>query len=457
MPSCTRYLLFVLLLCSAALSAEERLRIHGSNTVGETLAPALVQKWLVAEGFSGVQRRTLAFEEIEIRAQRAGVERVVQIHAHGSSTAFSDLAADRADIGMSSRPVREGDRALHPRLSALDRPGHEVVLALDGLAVIVHPENPLRSLRKAQIREVFSGTIRDWSQLSPAIRGAIRLHARDDRSGTFDSFKALVLDGAGLAPQALRYESTEQLAAEVAADPLAIGFVGLSGVHGVRALAVSDGGAPLAPSVEDVAVEDYPLSRRLYLYLPADANRLARDFVEFATGRLGQAEVERVGFVAQTVRAYAAQPRPDVPEDYRRLVGTAERLSLNFRFGTGSAMLDSKTLRDLDRLAEFMKQPANASRPLILLGFSDAVEVLPAMALFISTDRADYIAQLLIQRGVEPSRVRGLGGAAPVAANDSVLGRHRNRRVEVWLGASGTGPALAARRTTQGAQGGGAR
>ena len=457
MNTISRLFLFCALLSSGSLSAEERLRIHGSNTVGETLAPALVQQWLIAEGFSGVQRRSLAFEEMEIRGQRQGVERVVQIHAHGSSTAFTDLAADRADLGMSSRPVRDADRALHPRLAGLDRPEQEVVLALDGLAIIVHPDNPLRSLRKAQIRGVFSGEISDWSQLSPAIRGAIRLHARDDRSGTFDSFKALVLDGAVLSPQAARYESTEQLAAAVAADSLAIGFVGLSGVRGVRALAVSDGGAPLLPSVEDVAVEDYPLSRRLYLYLPSDANRLARDFVEFATAAAGQQEVERVGFVSQTVRAYAAQPRPDVPEAYRRLVDDAERLSLNFRFGTGSALLDSKTLRDLDRLAVFMKQPDQASRPLILLGFSDAVEVLPAMALFISTDRADYIAQLLIQRGVDPSRVRGLGGVAPVAANDSLHGRHRNRRVEVWLGASGSGPALAARRTAQGAQGGGAR
>ena len=81
-----------------------------------------------------------------------------------------------------------------------------------------------------------------------------------------------------------------------------------------------------------------------------------------------------------------------------------------------------------------MQRPENRQRPLILLGFSDAVETLPAMALFISTDRADYIANLLVQRGVDPSRVRGLGGAAPVAANDSEIGRQRNRRVEVWLG-----------------------
>ena len=423
---------------AAPLAAEERLRIHGSNTVGETLAPALVQRWLIADGFSGVQRRELAFEEVEIRAQRDGIERIVQIHAHGSSTAFADMAAGRADLGMSSRPVKASDRSLHPRLAGLDQPEQEIVLALDGLAVIVHPDNPLGQLRKDQVRAVFTGAVRDWSQLSPGMRGAIRLHARDDRSGTFDSFKSLVLEGTALSAEAKRYESTEQLAGEVARDPLAIGFVGLVGVRGVRALAISDGGSALPPAIEDVAVEDYPLSRRLYLYLPAGASPLARGFAEFALSPAGQREVEAVGFVAQNVRAYAAEVRPGVPQAYRELVDEAERLSLNFRFGAGSSLLDSKTLRDLDRLAAFMRQPENAERPLILLGFSDAVETLPAMAVFISTDRADYIAQLLIQRGIDPSRVRGLGGAAPVASNDSEIGRQRNRRVEVWLGPAGT-------------------
>lgn len=430
-----------------AAAAAERLRLHGSNTIGETLAPALVQRWLVAEGFRGVQRRQLAFEEVEVRGERDGVERVVEIHAHGSSTAFTGLARGEADLGMSSRPVKESDRRLHARLADLDRPEREIVLALDGLAIIVHPGNPLSALSKDQVRRVFTGALRDWSQLAPELRGPIRLHARDDRSGTFDSFSALVLAGTPLSAEARRYESTEQLAAEVAKDPQAIGFVGLVGVRGVKALAISDGGSALPPAVEDVAVEDYPLSRRLYLYLPEDASPLARAFAEFAVSADGQLEVQGAGFVAQHVRAYAAQPRQDVPAAYRELVSGAERLSLNFRFGAGSALLDSKTLRDLDRLAGFMRMPENAGRPLILLGFSDAVEALPAMAVFISTDRADYIAQLLIQRGIDPSRVRGLGGAGQVASNDSEIGRQRNRRVEVWLGPAEAHTAQSPRRS----------
>lgn len=434
------WLVLLLMFATPCAVAAERLRLHGSNTIGERLAPALVQAWMAREGFTDIGLQRHAFEEVEIRGQREGVERVVEIHAHGSSTGFADLASGHADIAMSSRPVKASDLALHPRLSGLAQPEQEWVLALDGLAIIVHPDNPLPELGIAQLSDLFSGRIRDWSQLDARLQGPVRLHARDDRSGTFDSFRALVLGDASLHAGSQRYESTEQLAAAVAADRQAIGFVGLSGLRGVRALPISDGGAALPPSIEDVAVEDYALSRRLYLYLPADADELAHDFARFALADAGQAVVEANGFVAQSVRGYAYPPRQDAPAAYRALVDGAERLSLNFRFGAGSRLVDSKTLRDLDRLATFMQQPQYRQRPLILLGFSDAVEVLPAMALFVSTDRADYIAQLLIQRGVDPARVRGLGGAAPVASNSSDLGRQRNRRVEVWLGRESAAP-----------------
>ena len=438
-------LLGVLLLVGSA-AAQERLRLHGSNTIGEVLAPAMVERWLRAEGYQQIKRREVAFEEIELIARSARGELIVEIHAHGSSTGFVDVAAGRADIAMSSRPVKASDRALSQAVAGLDRAEQEIVIAMDGLAVIVHPSNPLRSLSRHQVRDIFSGKLSDWSMIPGGPRGPIRSHSRDDRSGTFDSFRAMVLAEAPLDKNSQRYESTEQLARSVAGDPLAIGFVGLAGVRGVRALEISDGGQPLAPSVENVAVEDYPLSRRLYLYVTEPRNPLVDRFVKFAVSDQAQSVVESVGFVSQAIRRYRPPPRSDAPEEYRQLVAEAERLSLNLRFGTGKSVLDGKNIRDIDRLASFMQQAEHRDRPLILLGFSDVNETLPIMALRISADRADFVANLLVKRGIDPARVRGLGGALPVAPNDHDLGRQRNRRVEVWLGQGPlSAPSLASR------------
>jgi len=448
--------LFCLVLTTALSPAvgQERLRIHGSNTVGEKLAPELASAWLQAEGFSDIRRVEVAFEEIELHARRGASTRVVEIHAHGSSTGFKDLASGSADVAMSSRPSTAADAVA--AVGKLDSSEQEIVLALDGLAVIVHPRNSQRNLSKSQLQAVFAGRIQDWSELGRSERGRsergrselgrseqgqprgrIVLHARDEKSGTWESFRTLVLGSEALSTSALRYESTAQLAAAVAADPAAIGFVGLAGVQGVRALGISDGGAAVTPSREEVAVEDYPLSRRLYFYLPASPHTLSRSFIEFCLARDGQALVEKVGFISQNIRAYAGVPRVDAPQDYQLLVKGAKRLSLNFRFGSGAAFLDNKAQRDLDRLAAFMQQPDQQDQSLMLLGFSDADEALPVLAVALSNERVDYVANRLAERGVDPARSRGMGGAAPVAANDSQLGKQRNRRVEVWLRQAG--------------------
>ena len=406
-------------------TAQESLRIHGSNTVGERLMPALIERHLREAGLRVEPWRALAPGERGLRAGALAIE----LHSHGSSTAFSGLREGRADIGMSSRPIQPRER------EALRAAGIEVeerVLAIDGLAVIVAERNPLRSLDVPTLRRIFAGQINDWSQLGQA-PGRIALHARDDRSGTYESFASLVLRGTPLAGSARRYESTEELAAQVAADPRAIGFVGLSGVRGVRALAIADGGKALPPSIHDVAVEDYPLSRRLFLYVPTQASAAARALVDFALSDAGQAEVQRYGLVSQALAAFTPSPRQGASPDYLSLVQGAQRLSVNFRFDAASAGLDSKGSADLQRLAAFLRRPTLQHRELILVGFADANETTPALALMLSNDRADVVADQLEALGLRPGRVRGMGGSSPVAANDSELGRARNRRVEVWL------------------------
>ncbi len=419
-----------------AADPEVAFRLHGSNTIGESLAPALLKAFYAARDAADVL--LVAGDnavEKQVQALVPGVDRVqaVDVHAHGSSTAFCDLAAGAADLGMSSRAIKpEEIAALAPRYGDLSAPGSEHVIALDGLAVIVNAANPLTALSKAEVAAVFSGAIRNWQELGGP-NAPINIYARDDKSGTFDTFKSLVLEANGvrLAESAQRFESSSELADRVAADPNGIGFIGLPYVRNARALAIAEAaGTPaVVPTEFTVSTEDYPLSRRLYFYMPGNtANTAIREFVDFSLSADGQRVVEATGLVSQRVRVEPVRPRDDAPPRFRELTRDARRLSVTFRFQPDGAGLDNKGVRDLERLVEFME--GHRERELVLLGFVPATGN-PDAELALSRAQARRLEQKLSARGVYAAA--GLGSALPVGTSETPSGRLRNRRVEVWM------------------------
>lgn len=414
------------------------LRIHGSNTVGEQLTPALVEAFLRSSGAPEVAKHA-GSAQVEKSLVGALPDRkrpvAIEVHAHGSGTAFSDLAAGSTDMGQSSRRIKtEEVDALRERHGDLSRPGSEHVVALDGLAIITHPGNPVTRLSVDEVAKIFAGKIRDWAEVGGKA-GPIGLYARDDVSGTWDTFKHLVLAPGKheLDAAAKRFESSSELSDAVSRDPQGIGFIGLPYVRRSKLLAVSavESGIALVPTPFTVATEDYPLSRRLYFYTPSTSdNETMRRFVDFALSEQGQDIVRTVGFVSQNITLEKPAQDATAPEGYRTVTAGAERLSLNLRFEAGHEDLDAKALRDLDRLVSFLTK--HAGREMLLLGFTDD-RGQEDSNVRLSRRRAEVAAEALQARGVFPREVLGFGEASPVASNGSEEGRNRNRRVEVWV------------------------
>jgi len=410
------------------------LRLSGSNTIGAGLAPALAEAFLKYQGATEVE----TFpgdrdDEVRVRGVWPGdrTSKAIEIHAHGSLTAFEDLAHGQADIGMASRRIKREEAQQLANLGDMTSPACEHILGLDGIAVIVSRKNPVRALTKDQIAEIFKGAIGNWLQVGGS-DGAINLYARDDKSGTYDTFRTLVLGNAPLAPSAARIEDSRRLSDSVAHDPNGIGFVGLAYVQDALSIAVYEkGAAPLFPSPFSVATEDYALSRRLFLYTPAHPrNELTGKFVGFVLSGAGQNIVAEIGFVSLNLMAAAASASSTaVPADYRRLTSGSNRLSLDFRFREGSSQLDNKAVADLGRVITFVTDLNYSGDNLMLLGFDDSKE----SAGNLSKDRADAVAIQFQQHGVRPATVVGFGSQLAVASNDTPEGRQKNRRVEIWL------------------------
>lgn len=417
-------------------SSNVMLRLHGSNTIGSAFAPALAEAYLKSIGATDIRRTRKSDVEMTVEGKLKGERHssIIEIHAHGSSTAFKDLGAGSCDIGCASRRVQDEEVRTLSRLGDLYSPSCEHVAAIDGIAVIVHKSNGVFRLGKSDIKRIFTGEVSDWSQMG-GTPGRINVYARNDDSGTWDTFKHVVLEAAPLAKGAKRVEDSEKLSSEVANDPNGIGFIGLPYVLNAKALAVSDGSHPVFPDKFSVATEDYPLSRRLYLYSPLhSSNAHVKPFLEFALSPRGQDIAEETGFVGLNIKSVKPTLSGDFSPEYLGTTKNMERLSCNFRFKSGSFDLDNRALRDLDRVARFIKEGNGRGRNLLLLGFADNSGD-PSLNLYLSQRRAEAIRKALGRKGVKISKVdvKGYGQANPIATNDTTAGRDRNRRVEVWL------------------------
>jgi phosphate transport system substrate-binding protein len=412
---------------------ESVLRLHGSNIMGADLAPALAEAFLKRRGAADVGRHAgPAPQEIDVTGLVAGKGESIEIEGQGSTTAFDDLRADKCDIGMSSRPIKPEEALALKALGDLTQPASEHFIGLDGVAVLVHPNNPLRSIDTTLLHDAFTGKVSDWSALG--VRpGAIDLYAPDDRSGTFDVFKHQILGDDPLSSSAKRLAENALLVKAVTADPNALGLASFRNVASAEALAVGEPGSPpLYPSPFTVATEDYVLTRRLYLYTPTKPKTpLAVDFVKFAASADGQKIVKEVGLVDLTVRI--SDPGPCVgkcPPRYAAISRRARRLSLTFRFRSGSAEFDTRSLSDVDRLVDLLKTYTDPH--VLLVGFAD-ISGDPGASLALSKERARKVNDQLVAHGIRAALQDGFGLEMPRASNATEAGRERNRRVEVWL------------------------
>ncbi|NVO24068.1 substrate-binding domain-containing protein [Donghicola mangrovi] len=432
--------------------APTALRLQGSNTVGAQLAPALLEAWVAKEG-AEMGAWALGEENersVEVEGELPGGVKEITLAAHGSSTGFRAMIEGNADIAMASRRIKDEER--NDLLTAgyedplADGEKGEVVVGLDGVAVIVHPDNQIRELTIEQLRAIFAGQITNWSQLGGEDLPIV-VHSRDDKSGTYDTFESLVMNKLPIVGSAKLFESNANLSDAVRAEKGAIGFTGLSYVRNARALPLKVCDAVHSPTGFSVKTEEYPLSRRLYMYTNTKVDPVdVKSFTDYVVTE-GQKQVEESGFVNLEVGTrkgweavdalaniqFMAHQNGPVVRDYVLTVRDMERLSTTFHFITGKSDLDARSIDDMGRLAEWMAQPENAGRKLVFVGFADnrgGYEI----NLQISQQRAQAVADnFLAQSTVKPEiKVMAVGEDAPVACNDET-GYDQNRRVEVWV------------------------
>jgi phosphate transport system substrate-binding protein len=427
--------------CGALNSGDVILRLHGSNTIGKELAPALVEGYLQKIGAKNIKRNRGNAEEMTIQAILPGESAVktIEIKAHGSDTAVKALENNECDIGMLSRRLRTEEVEKLISLGNLRERGSENVIAMDGIAIIVNKNNPVRELAVKKIAQIFTGEVTNWSEVTGGRNGEINVYARDDKSGTFDTFKNLVMGkDKKLAKAAKPFEDSEELSDAVSRDSNGIGFVGLPFIGNTSAIAVYDEGTdPLKPSPKTINTRLYRLYRELYFYLPQkNSNELARKLVNFAISDEGQDVANNVGFVSQNIKGIAKDDeskedtsrKKDIPRELAEIIDTSKQIPTIIYFETGSNDLDNKSIDDLDRVLKFIQR--EDPKEVILAGFADH-RGSDEQCLKLSKERAKTVEKEFSKVGLSPS-VKYYGKAAQVDSKDTEEAYRKNRRVEIY-------------------------
>lgn len=424
----------------------------GSNTIGEGLAPAIVRAFLESRNYAVEAAEPRAPGEVRVVATREDRRCTVDIRSHGSGLAFEELLAGSTQIGMSSRAIKPVEvdalKAVGAGDFAADAASAEHVIALDGIAIIVHPDNPVTTISKPDVKRAFLRQITNWRALGGG-EGSLRLHARNDASGTFQFFHEQVLEKDPrwneAAAGARRFESSSELVAAVSADPAAIGFVGVAYVtDAVKVLAVSDGGAAFPPTAVNVRAEDYPISRRLYLYVRPDTfaqNAFVSALVNHFKSADAYQLTEERGFVslrqtAATVSlsagGLACREGAAETEVYRIATRGGRRLTSVIRFLPNSNVSDSLARDDVARAVAQLRGPIAQGAVVRLIGHSDDAGD-AAMNRRLALARANAIREAFEDLDLFGLQVETAGEMCPVADNATLAGRQANRRVEIWV------------------------
>ncbi len=436
---------------TAALTTSGKLGIHGSNTIGAQLMPGTIERFAEQEGYTLEKITGADSEAVQYKLSSSDGKDLgtIDLQSHGSNTAPPSLLSRKAQIGEMSRPIKlEEAKAITDAGMTLKTS----VFALDGIVVLVSPQNSATALDLDQIAKIFAGEIKDWSEVGRN-PGKINLYGRDAKSGTYDTFDNLVLKPRKLkiSTDAKRFESNPELSDEVARDPDGIGFTGFAYVRNARPLAISsDCGIVSQPDIFSVKTEEYPLSRRLFLYSTGSMPAIGSRLMDYALSDKAQDTVSEAGFVNQRIdfQTFAQQtarlaPALLVPDkefklahmrDYVNTVRGARRLSINFRFERNSAVVDEKARQDIPRLARFLKSGTGTFKEILLLGFADSTGTLEGNRA-MSLSRAVSFKTALTAEGIpaEQITVKAYGGLLPAGCNTTEAGKERNRRVEVWV------------------------
>ncbi|MGN0557683.1 MAG: phosphate ABC transporter substrate-binding protein [Acutalibacteraceae bacterium] len=237
---------------------------------------------VATDGSTSMEKVIGSLKEI-FEEENSGIS--VTYNPTGSGSGITAVAEGRCDIGLSSRNLKDEEKA---------KGLTETVLAYDGIAVIVNPANPIADLTLEDIAKIYTGEITNWKDVDGS-DSEIVLIGREAGSGTRDGFESITKT-AEKCKYRQELTSTGDVIATVAENPAAVGYASLASVKdSVKALQV-DGTTPSEETIKD---GNYKVQRSFVLVTKTDGklSDAAQKFFDYITSADASEVIKNAGAV----------------------------------------------------------------------------------------------------------------------------------------------------------------
>jgi phosphate transport system substrate-binding protein len=224
----------------------------------------------------------------EFMRQYGGI--AVYVEGGGSRTGIDALIKGEIDICTSSRPLQAAEvQRLAQRQQNV---GIAFLVAKDGLSIYLHPDNPIRNLRLEQVKDIYTGKIKNWREVGGK-DAPIVAYSRAPSSGTYLYFQEHVLEGQPYGANVSNMPTTAAIVQEIEKNPAAIGYGGLA--YGEKLVHCKING--VSPTAENVRADKYPIARYLYFYTIKKPEGIVKLLIDWVLSPEGQRVVKEIDYI----------------------------------------------------------------------------------------------------------------------------------------------------------------
>jgi len=208
---------------------------------------------------------------------------IVEVQGGGSTAGIQACLNGTVNIGMSSRQLKGEENILN-----------QIIICYDGISLVLNPANPITNLSLKDVRDIFSGKIKNWKELGWIDR-SIDAVTREEGSGTRGSFEELVMTDEEIDDGIMVQDSNGSVKEVVATDPYAIGYISLGLVDDKVKAVIIDG---VEPSIDTIKLGQYKIVRPFLYVTHGGLDDSGREFIDFVLSAAGQNVLKMEGLIS---------------------------------------------------------------------------------------------------------------------------------------------------------------